>query len=91
MTVEDAVVVKVVNLVVGKVEGVHSVAEDGILVSLDGDVATVKVSLVVEFGQAIKALAARIRTDVVEAVEEFLGFDVAAVDVHVSDVHLPTA
>jgi hypothetical protein len=23
-------------------------------------------------------------------VEQFLGFDVAAVDVHVSDIHLPT-
>ena len=33
----------------------------------------------------------QIRFDVIEAVEQFLGFDVGVVDVHVSDIHLPDA
>jgi uncharacterized alkaline shock family protein YloU len=70
---------------------VHSLAADGISVEVDGDVATIKVSLVIEFGHAVKALAEQVRTDVIEAVEQFLNFDVAAVDVHISDIHLPTA
>ncbi|MFI6094751.1 Asp23/Gls24 family envelope stress response protein [Lentzea sp. NPDC051213] len=89
ITVDDAVVAKVVTIVAGKIDGVHSLAADGISVEVDGDVATIKVSLVIEFGHAIKALAEQVRTDVIEAVEQFLGYDVAAVDVHVSDIHLP--
>jgi len=87
VTVGEGVVAKVVNIVVGKVDGVYSLDDEGISVELDDDVATVRVSLVVEYGHAIKALAEQIRVGVVEAVEQFLGLDVAAVDVHVSDIH----
>lgn len=87
VTVGEGVVAKVVNIVVGKVDGVYSLDDEGIAVELDDDVATVKVSLVVEYGHAIKALAEQIRVGVIEAVEQFLGLDVAVVDVHVSDIH----
>jgi uncharacterized alkaline shock family protein YloU len=89
VTVGDGVVAKVVNIVVRKVDGVHDLADEGISVEVADDVATVRVSLVVEYGHAIKALAEQIRVDVIEAVEQFLGLDVAAVDVHVSDIHSP--
>jgi uncharacterized alkaline shock family protein YloU len=90
-TVGDGVLAKVVNMVVRKADGVHCLDEEGTSVELDGDVATIKVSLVVEFGHPVKALGERIRIDVIDAVEPFLGLDVAAVDVHVTDVHLPDA
>jgi uncharacterized alkaline shock family protein YloU len=91
ITVGDEVVVKVVNIVAGKIDGVHSLDDGGISVEVDDGIATIKVSLVIVYGHAIKALAEQIRIDVIEAVEQFLGLDVAAVDVHVSDIHPPTA
>jgi uncharacterized alkaline shock family protein YloU len=90
VTVDHGIVAKVVTIVAGKIDGVHSLDAEGLSVEVDGDVATIKVSLVIEFGHAVKSLAEQVRTDVIEAVEQFLGFDVAAVDVHVSDIHLPT-
>jgi uncharacterized alkaline shock family protein YloU len=90
-TVGDAVVVKIVDMVARKAEGVHGVGDQGISVEIDGDIATVNLPLVVEFGHAVKALAEQIRIDVVEAIEQFLGLDVAVVDVHVADIHLPDA
>jgi uncharacterized alkaline shock family protein YloU len=89
ITVGEGVAAKVVNVVAGKVDGVHSIDDGGISVEVDDGIATIKVSLVVEYGHAIKALAEQIRVDVIEAVEQLLGLDVAAVDVHVSDIHLP--
>jgi uncharacterized alkaline shock family protein YloU len=91
VTVADGVVAKVVNIVVRKVDGVHSLDDEGISIEVDDEIATIKVSLVVEYGHAIKPLAERIRVDVIEAVEQFLGLDVAAVDVHVTDIHPPAA
>ncbi|MET8764413.1 Asp23/Gls24 family envelope stress response protein [Lentzea sp. NPDC004782] len=91
VTLSDSVVAKVVTVVVGKVDGVHGLDDEGVSVAVEDDVATVKVSLVIEYGHAIKALAEQIRVDVIEAVEQFLGYDVAAVDVHVSDIHVPDA
>jgi uncharacterized alkaline shock family protein YloU len=91
VTLDDSVVAKVVTVVVGKIDGVHGLDDEGVSVAVEDDVATVKVSLVIEYGHAIKALAEQIRVDVIEAVEQFLGYDVAAVDVHVSDIHVPDA
>ncbi|MGH3862841.1 Asp23/Gls24 family envelope stress response protein [Actinokineospora sp.] len=90
-TVGDGVVTKIVNLVARKADGVHDLGEEGISVEVDGDVATIKVSLVVEFGHAVNPVAEQVRVNVVEAVEQFLGLDVAVVDVHVTDIHIPDA
>ena len=69
----------------------HSIDDEGISVEADGDIATIRISLVVEYGHPIRALAERVRTDVIEAVEQFFSLDVAAVDIHVSDIHQPAA
>lgn len=90
-TVGDGVVTKIVNLVARKAEGVHDLGDEGISVEVDGEVATIKVSLVVEFGHAVNPVAEQVRVNVVEAVEQFLGLDVAVVDVHVTDIHIPDA
>ncbi|MBN6038966.1 Asp23/Gls24 family envelope stress response protein [Amycolatopsis sp. 195334CR] len=89
-SVDDEVVSKVVDMVARKADGVHDLGEVA-SVAIEGDVATIKLSLVIVFGHAVKAVAEQLRVDVIEAVEQFLGLDVAAVDVRVSDIHLPVA
>lgn len=90
-TIGDGVVAKIVTMVAGRTDGVHSIDDEGISVEADDDIATIRISLVVEYGHPIMALAARVRTDVIEAVEQFFSLDVAAVDIHVSDIHQPAA
>ena len=90
-TVSDAVVSKVVTMVAGEVDGVHRLDDEDSEVAVDGRVAMIRISLVVEYGQAVTALARRIRTDVIDAVEEGLGLDVASVDIHVGDIHTQEA
>ncbi|GAB3440797.1 Asp23/Gls24 family envelope stress response protein [Actinophytocola sediminis] len=88
-TIGDGVVSTVVRVVASKIEGVHRLDEEDSSVAVDGDTATIRIALVVTFGHPVRALAERIRIDVIDAVEQFLGLDVAAVDIHVSDVHYP--
>ena len=87
-TVSDAVVSKVVTMVAGEVDGVHRLDEEDSEVAVDGRVAMIRISLVVEYGHAVTALAKHIRTDVIDAVEQGLGLDVASVDIHVGDIHV---
>ncbi|MDI5975654.1 Asp23/Gls24 family envelope stress response protein [Amycolatopsis magusensis] len=89
-SVDDGVVTKVVTMVARRAEGVHELGE-GISVGIEDDVALIDIPLVIEFGHAVKALAEQLRTDVIEAVEQFLGLEVEAVDVRVTDIHLPDA
>ncbi|MFJ7214520.1 Asp23/Gls24 family envelope stress response protein [Amycolatopsis sp. NPDC098790] len=90
-TVADGVVSKIVVRVARGAEGVHELDEAGTSVEVEGEVATIAVTLVVEFGRAVKTLAEQIRVQVIEAVEEYLGLEVASVDVHVADIHFPDA
>ena len=87
-TVSDAVVAKVVTMVAAEVDGVHRLDDEDSEVAVDGRVAMIRISLVVEYGRPVTALAARIRTDVIDAVEDGLGLDVASVDIHVGDIHV---
>ncbi|WP_410674255.1 Asp23/Gls24 family envelope stress response protein [Amycolatopsis sp. cmx-4-68] len=90
-TIADGVVAKIVIMVARKADGVHDLAGEEITVEVADEVVTIKVPLVVEFGHAVKALAEQIRVEVIDAVEKYLGLEVAAVDVHVADIHLPDA
>jgi uncharacterized alkaline shock family protein YloU len=90
-TVADGVVTKIVTMVARKAEGVHELDEAGTSVDVDGEVATIAVTLVVVYGHPVKKLAEQLRIDVIEAVEDYLGLDVALVDVHIADIHVPDA
>ncbi|MFC4855866.1 Asp23/Gls24 family envelope stress response protein [Actinophytocola glycyrrhizae] len=90
-TVADGVVSEVVNMVAREVDGVYRLDDEDISVTVDSDIATIRVALTVEHGHAVRTLAEQVRIDVIDAVEQFLGLDVAAVDVHVSDIHSPEA
>ncbi|HJQ47474.1 MAG TPA: Asp23/Gls24 family envelope stress response protein [Amycolatopsis sp.] len=90
-TVGDGVVAKLVSMVARKADGVHDLDDDGVVVAVDGGVATLKVSLVLLFGHTVNTVAEEIRIAVIDAVEQYLGLDVAAVDVNVTDIQLPNA
>lgn len=90
-TIGDDVVTKIVVRVARKADGVHELSSEGVEVAVDDQIATITISLVIEFGHAVKALAEKVRTDVIEAVEQFLGLDVEGVDVHIADIYFPDA
>lgn len=62
---------------------------DGVRVEKGESQATVDVSVVVEYGSSIVTVSEQIRENIIRAVEFGTGLEVVAVDVNVSDVHLP--
>lgn len=79
----------------GRVLGVsddsEAAAGKGIAVRLDGETATIGVTLVVAYGNRVYDVANQVRQDVADTVESMLGVDVVAVDIVVEDVHIPDA
>lgn len=61
----------------------------GVSVQKGESQATVDVSVVIEYGASIVTVSEQIRENVIRAVEFGTGLEVVAVDVNVSDVHLP--
>ena len=57
-------------------------------VVLDGKTATVRVTLVIEYGFVLYSVAEKVRTKVIGSVEKLLGLEVTAVDIVVDDVHV---
>ena len=86
-TVDEAITDKLVRAAVTKVAGVHAIDDAGTSISVDGDVATVTVAIIAEFGTPLRSAAREIRTGVIEALEGYLEYDVEAVNIHVSDIH----
>ena len=62
---------------------------NGVSVAKGESQASVDVSVVVEYGASIVTVSEQIRENVIRAVEFGTGLEVVAVDVNVSDVHLP--
>ncbi|NLN42306.1 MAG: Asp23/Gls24 family envelope stress response protein [Clostridiales bacterium] len=60
----------------------------GVKVDLVDDVAKIGISIVVEYGVKIPEVAANIRSNVIEAVENMTGLTVEEVNVYVQGVHL---
>ncbi|GAB4086153.1 Asp23/Gls24 family envelope stress response protein [Myceligenerans cantabricum] len=87
-TLGDGLAAKVVRSVVLSAEGVHDL-DDAPSAEIVDDVATISVSIVAAYGSPVKAVATQIRTDVIEAVENYLDVEVEAVHVTVSDIHVP--
>ena len=87
-TVSEGLVERLVHHIVAKVEGVHAIDDEGTVVDIADDVANITVSYVIEYGTPVKANAVTIRTNVIEAVEDYFDIDVEAVDVNVNDFHI---
>ncbi|WP_433084088.1 Asp23/Gls24 family envelope stress response protein [Dactylosporangium sp. CA-052675] len=60
----------------------------GVSVRLEGRNATVRVTLVIEYGYVVYSVAEKVRTQVIGSVENLLGLEVTAVDIVVDDVHV---
>jgi uncharacterized alkaline shock family protein YloU len=60
----------------------------GVSVRLEGRNATVRVTLVIEYGYVVYSVAESVRTQVINSVENLLGLEVTAVDIVVDDVHV---
>jgi uncharacterized alkaline shock family protein YloU len=63
-------------------------ANRGVSVRLEGRTATVRVTLVIEYGFVVYSVAEKVRTKVISSVENLLGLEVTAVDIVVDDVHV---
>jgi uncharacterized alkaline shock family protein YloU len=63
-------------------------ANRGVQVRLEGRTATVRVTLVIEYGFVLYSVAEKVRTKVIGSVENLLGLEVTAVDIVVDDVHV---
>jgi uncharacterized alkaline shock family protein YloU len=63
----------------------------GVKVRLDGDRATVEITLVIEYGQVVRAVTDAVRAEVIEAVEKMLSLQVTEVNIRVDDVHVQDA
>jgi uncharacterized alkaline shock family protein YloU len=61
----------------------------GMRVRLEGRTAQVNITLVIEYGFVVHAVAEKVRTKVISAVENLLGLEVTEVNILVDDVHVP--
>jgi uncharacterized alkaline shock family protein YloU len=61
----------------------------GMRVRLNGRTAEVNVTLVIEYGFIVHSVAEKVRTKVINAVENLLGLEVTEVNILVDDVHVP--
>jgi uncharacterized alkaline shock family protein YloU len=65
--------------------------DEGVSVRLDGAKATIKVTLVIEYGFVVYSVTDSVRGEVIDVVEKMLGLEVTAVDIVVDDIHVPDA
>jgi uncharacterized alkaline shock family protein YloU len=71
--------------------GLGEAGEDtdrGVKVRLEGDTAAVDITLVIEYGFVIHSVTEKVRSKVINAVENMLGLEVTEVNIYVDDVHV---
>jgi uncharacterized alkaline shock family protein YloU len=73
---------------IGLGDGDGEQSNRGVAVRLEGRSATVRVTLVIEYGYVVYSVAEKVRTKVIGSVENLLGLEVTAVDIVVDDVHV---
>jgi uncharacterized alkaline shock family protein YloU len=73
---------------IGLGDGEGEKGNRGVSVRLEGRNATVRVTLVIEYGYVVYSVAEKVRAKVIGSVENLLGLEVTAVDIVVDDVHV---
>jgi uncharacterized alkaline shock family protein YloU len=73
---------------IGLGDGDGEQSNRGVSVRLEGRNATVRVTLVIEYGFVVYSVAEKVRSKVIGSVENLLGLEVTAVDIIVDDVHV---
>jgi len=66
----------------------EEMSAQGVSVRLEGNTATVRIIIVIEYGYVVYSVTEKIRAQVIGAVESMLGLEVTAVDINVDDVHI---
>lgn len=72
-----------------RLPGQKASVSQGIAVTMTEQTANVDVSAIVDYGVAIDDVAAAIRSNVINAVQQMTGMTVSTVDVNVLDIFLP--
>lgn len=78
------------NAIRERIPGASASSGQGVSVEVGEKQAAVDLQLVVEYGVAISELSRAVRRNVITAVEQMTGLEVVEVNIHVSDVHLPS-
>ncbi|WP_027929053.1 Asp23/Gls24 family envelope stress response protein [Amycolatopsis thermoflava] len=73
-----------------RIPGASASAGQGVSVEVGEKQAAVDLQILVEYGVSIADLSRAVRRNVINAVERMTGLEVVEVNIHVSDVHLPT-
>lgn len=100
--IAEDVFIKIVIKEVLSVPGVHTMSatglgeklakkqeERGVRVSLEDDIVSVDIHIIVEFESRIPDVAFKIQEKVKSALEEKTGYTVASVNIHVDAIHFP--
>jgi uncharacterized alkaline shock family protein YloU len=103
VTIAPEVLVTIVQLATQDIEGVHQMSADwardvnrffgnthlgeGVQVQVDGRRVKVDLYVIVEQDVDMLQLSRQIQAEVTRAIQEIVGMEVRAVDVHIEDVH----
>ena len=103
VTIAPEVLVTIAQLTTLDVRGVHAMSMDwardvnrffgnthvgdGVQIQVDGNRVTVDLYIVVEQDVNMLQLGKTIQSEVIRAIEDLVGMEVRAVDVHIEDVH----
>jgi uncharacterized alkaline shock family protein YloU len=68
--------------------GLDDDSDRGVSVRLEGEQATVEITLVIEYGQVVRTVTEAVRAEVIAAVEKMLSLQVTEVNIRVDDVHV---
>lgn len=78
------------NAIRERIPGASASTGQGVSVEVGEKQAAVDLQILVEYGVAISELSRAVRRNVITAVEQMTGLEVVEVNIHVSDVHLPS-
>jgi uncharacterized alkaline shock family protein YloU len=103
VTIAPEVLVTIAQLTTQDVRGVHAMSTDwtrdvnrffgnthvgdGVQVQVDGNRVAVDLYIVVEQDVNMLQLGRTVQSEVIRAIEDMVGMEVRAVDVHIEDVH----
>lgn len=103
VTIAPEVLVTIVQLATQDIEGVYQMSADwardvnrffgnthlgeGVQVQVDGNRVKVDLYIIVEHHVNMLQLSRKIQAEVTRAIQEIVGMEVRAVDVHIEDVH----
>lgn len=98
-TIAPGVLHSIARLSALRVSGVHATSprrmsrgsDDGVRVSTEDGVVDVDLHLILESDVNLRQVAREVQTTVARAMSELVGMAVGRVDIHIEDIHFPSA